>query len=159
MCHSSPQHGLRQATNNTEGVEELVHGLLFIQRQTCYKGRSPAICHLPTCPVATQASGKLSIIGFTLFSRNLGGANCLFSTELCLIIFVWKKRHTYFGKHVLFVHTHTHTHHTHTHTHTQTHHTRTRAHTHIHTHTTHTQHRIRSCLQIFGKSKQKNLVF
>jgi hypothetical protein len=34
-----------------------LHGLLFIQKQTCHKDRSPAIRHPPTCPVATQASG------------------------------------------------------------------------------------------------------
>jgi hypothetical protein len=39
----------------------LVHGLLFIQRQACHKDRSPANCHPPTCPVATQASGYAKV--------------------------------------------------------------------------------------------------
>jgi hypothetical protein len=41
----------------------LFHGLLFIQRQTCHKDRSPAIRHPPTCPVATQASGRPPLTG------------------------------------------------------------------------------------------------
>jgi hypothetical protein len=51
----------------------LVHGLRFIQRQTCHKDRSPAIRHPPTCPVATHASGRTIKIHNTLILSVLYG--------------------------------------------------------------------------------------
>jgi hypothetical protein len=51
------------------GVGELVHSLLFIPRETCHKDRSPAIRHLPTCPVVTQALGvvKLHVVNYVFW--------------------------------------------------------------------------------------------
>jgi len=70
MCHLPLQHGLRQATQHL-GVGELVHGLLFIQRQTSHRDKSLAICHLPICLVATQASGGISIKSTSISSSLL----------------------------------------------------------------------------------------
>jgi hypothetical protein len=62
MCHSPLRHGLRQDTHNTLGLGSWSKVSCLIQRQACHWGRSSAIRHPPTCPVATQAPGLHQLV-------------------------------------------------------------------------------------------------
>jgi hypothetical protein len=75
---------IRQATHDTLGLGSW-STVSYLFGDTCHTDRSPAICHPPTCPVATQASGSPVI---TIRTRSLTSSNSTFCPHRVFMCFV-----------------------------------------------------------------------